>query len=199
MLRCISKGSFEHIRNREQGFRLSGYLYVALVDLIILVACCFITVQRTYVRDQNTRSLNAGETSPLLTRLEFTHTSRKTVIRKNWAALATLCLTLLISNSLFPGITSQFHGNYNCSSSAQHVSKLSSFRLNNSAEPTTKASPSSDQTGWFVVILFGCYSVADAIGKNLPIHLRNCLQQDFNPLQLLNSTNHSRTYFVDLF
>lgn len=186
VLRCISKGSFEHLRNKDQGFRLSGYLYVALVDLIILVACCFITVLRTYVRNQNTRSLNAGETLRLLPRLEFTHASRKTVIRKNWAALATLCLTLLISNSLFPGITSQFHGNYNCSSSAQHVSKLSSFRSNNSAEPTTKASPSSDQTGWFVVILFGCYSVADAIGKNLPIFgiiynkisiLFNCLVQ----------------------
>lgn len=39
IIRCISKGSFEHLRDRDQGFRLSGYLFVALVDLIILIAC----------------------------------------------------------------------------------------------------------------------------------------------------------------
>jgi len=35
--------------------------------------------------------------------------------------------------------------------------------------PSPSTAPSNDKTGWFVVILFGCYSVADAIGKNLPI------------------------------
>jgi hypothetical protein len=41
----------------------------------------------------------------------------------------------------------------------------------NSLLEDTSPTPSftSDKTGWFVVVLFGCYSVADAIGKNLPI------------------------------
>lgn len=190
VIRCISKGSFEHLRDRDRGFRLSGYLFVALVDLIIVVACCLIPVLRAYVRDERTKRLNAIETDPLLIEsVGFPHASRKKVIRKNWAVLATICLTLVISNSLFPGITSQFHGNYNCSSSTHHSSDLSSSDLTNdtTSAPTTEARPqSSDNTGWFVVVLFGCYSVADAIGKNLPIFgivynkisvLCNCLVQ----------------------
>ena len=39
----------------------------------------------------------------------------------------------------------------------------------NTSTPTAEARHESDKTGWFVVILFGCFSVADAIGKNLPI------------------------------
>ena len=190
VIRCISKGSFEHLRDRDRGFRLSGFLFVALVDLIIVVACCLIPVLRAYVRDERTKRLNAIETDPLLIEsVGFPHASRKKVIRKNWAVLATICLTLVISNSLFPGITSQFHGNYNCSSSTHHSSDLSSSDLTNdtTSAPTTEARPqSSDKTGWFVVVLFGCYSVADAIGKNLPIFgivynkisvLCNCLLQ----------------------
>ena len=172
VIRCISKGSFEHLRDRDRGFRLSGYLFVALVDLIILVACCLIPILRTYVRAVVEGPLNAMETDPLLNKCtEFQHISRKKVIRKNWAVLATICLTLVISNSLFPGITSQFHGNYNCSSSTHRVSKssLANFTGSTTTTPTTNSPKSSDKTGWFVVILFGCYSVADAIGKNLPI------------------------------
>lgn len=190
VIRCISKGSFEHLRDRDRGFRLSGFLFVALVDLIIVVACCLIPVLRAYVRDERTKRLNAIETDPLLIEsVGFPHASRKKVIRNNWAVLATICLTLVISNSLFPGITSQFHGNYNCSSSTHHSSDLSSSDLTNdtTSAPTTEArTQSSDKTGWFVVVLFGCYSVADAIGKNLPIFgivynkisvLCNCLLQ----------------------
>lgn len=170
IIRCISKGSFEHLTDRDRGFRLSGFLFVALVDLIIVVACCFTSMLRTYVRDENTRRLNAIETEPLLKKVDVAHTSRKEVIRKNWAVLSTICLTLVISNSLFPGITSQFHGNYNCSSSTAHAPDLSSsYPTNGSTDPTTNAPGFSDKTGWFVVVLFGCYSVADAIGKNLPI------------------------------
>lgn len=189
VIRCISKGSFEHLKDRDRGFRLSGFLFVALVDLIILVACCLLPILRTHVKAVIEGPLNAMETTPLLRSTELTHTSRTVVMRKNWAVLTTICLTLVISNSLFPGITSQFHGNYNCSRSRQHAYGISSANKLDTTEtaPTTNPDPKlSDKTGWFVVILFGCYSVADAIGKNLPIFgiiyhklsiLCNCLVQ----------------------
>ncbi|XP_068700918.1 uncharacterized protein [Montipora capricornis] len=182
VIRCISKGSFEHLKDRDRGFRLSGYLFVALVDLIILLACCLLPILRMYILRKG-RVVNTLETAPLISKkTELIHVSRKEVIRKNWAAITTICLTLVISNSLFPGITSQFHGNYNCSS-GEHPTNT-----NHSTTPPikTNAPKTGDKTGWFVVVLFGCYSVADAIGKNLPIFgiiynktsiLCNCLVQ----------------------
>ena len=194
IIRCISKGSFQHLRDRDKGFRLSGYLFVALVDVIILIACCLIAILRAYVRQSaQAKRLNAtgreffgDENQPLLTSDEFRNVSRKLVIRNNWTALATICLTLVISNALFPGITSQFHGNYNCTSATNNLSNSTGFVNTATAVSSTRGSQSSDKTGWFMVILFGCYSVADAIGKNLPIFgilynkksiLCNCLVQ----------------------
>ena len=194
IIRCISKGSFEHLRDRHRGFRLSGYLFVALVDLIIFVACCLIAILRAHVRQStNTKRLNAtfregleDENQPLLTSDEFSSVSRKRVIRNNWAALTTICLTLVISNALFPGITSLFHGNYNCTSATNALHNSTRFLNAATKVSPTRGSLSSDKTGWFIVILFGCYSVADAIGKNLPIFgilynkksiLCNCLVQ----------------------
>lgn len=197
IIRCISKGSFQHLRDRDKGFCLSGYLFVALVDLIILVACCLIAILRAHVcQAAHAKRLNAtdpenvedaehNESQPLLTSDELSNISRKKVIRNNWATLTTICLTLVISNALFPGITSQFHGNYNCTSATHDLSNSSGF-LNTATVSPTRGSQSSDKTGWFIVILFGCYSVADAIGKNLPIFgilynkksiLCNCLVQ----------------------
>ena len=197
IIRCISKGSFQHLRDRDKGFRLSGYLFVALVDLIILVACCLIAILRAHVRQaahakrlnvtdrENFEDAEYNESQPLLKSDEFSNVSRKKVIRNNWATLTTICLTLVISNALFPGITSQFHGNYNCTSATHDLSNSSGF-LNTATVSPTRGSQSSDKTGWFIVILFGCYSVADAIGKNLPIFgilynkksiLCNCLVQ----------------------
>ena len=182
VIRCISKGSFEHLKDRDRGFRLSGYLFVALVDLIILLACCLLPILRKFILREG-RLVNAMETRPLIgEKAELIQISRKTVLRKNWAVIATICLTLVISNSLFPGITSQFHGNYNCSTS----SRSNNTHHGTTTSTTNQASKTSDKTGWFVVILFGCYSVADAIGKNLPIFgiiynkisiLCNCLVQ----------------------
>ena len=178
IIRCISKGSFQHLKDRDKGFRLSGYLFVALVDLIILVASCLITILRAYIQTTAyTKRLNSSiaqdnadsENQPLLRSDDFSNVSRKKVIRNNWAALTTICLTLVISNALFPGITSQFHGNYNCTSPTRHLSNSSSFHNSATVSSPTQGSQSSDKTGWFIVILFGCYSVADAIGKNLPI------------------------------
>lgn len=166
VVRCISKGSFQHENNVRRGFRLSGYMFVGLVDLIIIAATCFITILRPF---ELKRTLNmregdlAGEIQPLMRSDEHVLSARRTIIKKNGCALSTICLTLVISNALFPGITSQFHGNYNCSSSVNH-----DHLLNSTSSPVPRSS-SSDKTGWFVVILFGCYSVADAIGKNLPI------------------------------
>lgn len=177
IIRCISKGSFQHLKDKHKGFRLSGYLFVALVDLIILVACCLIASLRAYVRQStHTKRLNAtyrdsfvGENQPLLKSDEFGNVSRKKVIENNWAALTTICLTLVISNALFPGITSQFHGNYNCASATNNLSNSTGFLNTATTGSSTRGSQSGDKTGWFIVILFGCYSVADAIGKNLPI------------------------------
>ena len=167
VIRCVSKGSFEHLKDRNEGFRLSGFLFVALVDLIILLACCLLPILRTYVVREE-QLVNALETTPLIKQQqeESINISRKMVIRKNWAVFLTICLTLVISNSLFPGITSQFHGSHNCST------KEHSTEVNQSATSTTYTAgnhKASDRTGWFIVVLFGCYSVADAIGKNLPI------------------------------
>lgn len=184
VIRCVSKGSFEHLKDRNEGFRLSGFLFVALVDLIILLACCLLPILRTYVVREE-QLVNALETTPLIKQQqeESINISRKMVIRKNWAVFLTICLTLVISNSLFPGITSQFHGSHNCST------KEHSTEANLSATTTTHTAgdhKASDRTGWFIVVLFGCYSVADAIGKNLPIFgiiynkisiLLNCLVQ----------------------
>ena len=194
IIRCISKGSFQHLKDKDKGFRLSGYLFVALVDLIILVACCLIASLRAFVRQStHTRRVNAtyresfeDENQPLLRSDEFSNVSRKKVIKNNWAALTTICLTLVISNALFPGITSQFHGNYNCTSATNNLSNSTGFLNTDNEVFSTRGSQSSDKTGWFIVVLFGCYSVADAIGKNLPIFgilynkksiLCNCLVQ----------------------
>ena len=181
IIRCISKGSFQNLKDRDQGFCLSGFLFVALVDLIILVAGCLITILRAYIQTAAyTKRLNSivaqesvdSENQPLLRSDDFSNVSCKKVIRNNWAALTTICLTLVISNALFPGITSQFHGNYNCTSPTRHLSNYSnSSGFLNSAKVSSpsRGSQSSDKTGLFIVILSGCYSVADAIGKNLPI------------------------------
>lgn len=172
VVRCISKGSFQHEKDVNRGFRLSGYLFVALVDLIILVASCLTVLVRRDEREQ--KNLNSfsrdterdNENQPLLNSQELSaNISRKTIIKENYGPLLTICLTLVISNALFPGITSQFHSKYNCSSTTN--SKFNSSALEDIHTPTP--SVASDKTGWFVVILFGCYSVADAIGKNLPI------------------------------
>lgn len=194
VIRCVSKGSFEHLKDRRRGFRLSGYLFVALVDLIIIVACCLIIVLRNHAREQRFEAVDleteSGEDTPLLrSDVSGIFIARREVIKQNWTALATLCLTAVISNALFPGITSRFHGNYNCSSSAHsHRNSSTNYAYSNNLVVTTDAptteSRETDKTGWFMVILFGCYSVADAIGKNLPILgiiydkstvLRNCL------------------------
>lgn len=200
VIRCISKGSFEHLKDRDRGFRLSGYLFVALVDLIILVASCLIAVLRRYVQaEAEWKRLNAGdryengENQPLLRSEETNNVSRGYVVKKNWAVLTTICLTLVISNGLFPGITSQFHGNYNCSSEAQNLSnpsgdfyKAVDSNASSTTHPPPQTSRNRDKTGWFVVVLFGFFSVADAIGKNLPMLaiiynktsiLLNCLVQ----------------------
>ena len=127
-----------------------------------------------------------SENQPLLRSDDFSKVSRRKVIRNNWAALTTICLTLVISNTLFPGITSQFHWNYNCTSPTRHLSNSSGFLNSSTVSSPTRGSQFSDKTGWFIVILFGCYSVADAIGKNLPIlgifynkksNVCNCLVQ----------------------
>ena len=53
VVRCISKGSFEHEKDTNRGFRLSGYLFVALVDLIILVASCLVVILKRFEREGN--------------------------------------------------------------------------------------------------------------------------------------------------
>ena len=198
IIRCISKGSFQYLKDKDNGFRLSGYLFVALVDLIILVACCLMAILQAHVsQSTHAKRLQTGEcvedadcngSQPLLTSDEFRQSnfSRKQVIRNNWAALTTICLTLVITSALFPGIASQFHGNYNCTFVTNDLSNSSNFLKTSTAVSSTRGSQSSDQTGWFMVIVFGCYSVADAIGKTLPIFrilynkksiLCNCLVQ----------------------
>lgn len=219
VIRCVSKGSFENLNDIRKGFRLSGYLFVALVDLIILVACCLILVLRAHSRAQYERRLNAvdreavegRETTPLLRSDDScVFVTRRDVIRNNWAPLVTIALTLVISNALFPGIASQFHGDNNCGSPTHNSTNYSTNyfyadQIATSSEaitiipkaittisegittipdditttpggntsttkvPTAKGRHESDKTGWFIVILFGCFSVADAIGKNLPI------------------------------
>ncbi|CAB3989336.1 Hypothetical predicted protein [Paramuricea clavata] len=179
VIRCVSKGSFEHLQDRKRGFRLSGYLFVALVDLIIIIACFLMIVLRNYTKAEYARRLAAvnqnherpGEHTPLLSSTEATmNLSRRQIIKHNFPALATVALSLVISNALFPGITSQFHGNHNCSSTNHRsVNFTFSDNLTTTSQPTTTPPPDSETTGWFIVILFGCFSVADAIGKNLPI------------------------------
>ena len=201
IMRCISKGTFQHLQDKDDGFCLSGYLFVALVDLIILVACCLITILRAYVRQIThakrfkvtdrgcVEDAESNENQLLLASDEsrqFINVSRKTTIRNNWAALTTICLALVISNALFPGIASQFHGNYNCTSAIDDLFNSSRYLNTAIAVSPTRGSQSSDKTGWFIVILFGCYSVLNAIGINLPIFgiiynkksiLCNCLVQ----------------------
>ena len=179
IIRCVSKGSFEHLHDRVRGFRLSGYLFVTLVDLIIITACFLMIVLKNYVKAEYTKRLAAvnrsnqisDEQTPLLNSTQaILNLSRREIIRQNFPALATVALSLVISNALFPGITSQFHGNYNCSTRSNlstSVAFSNQFTPTHQL-PTTQAS-ASDKTGWFIVILFGCFSVADAIGKNLPI------------------------------
>ena len=180
VIRCVSKGSFEHLKDKRRGFELSGYLFVVLVDLIIIIACFLTIVLKNFTKAEYARRLagmniKPGECTPLLESTEESRNlSRRDIIKRNFPALATIALSLVISNALFPGIASQFHGNHNCSSSEhtnhsafQMFSDIVTTTLNPTL-PTTQV-PDSDKTGWFVVILFGCYSVADAIGKNLPI------------------------------
>ena len=180
VIRCVSKGSFEHLKDKRRGFELSGYLFVALVDLIIIIACFLTIVLKNFTKAEYARRLagvniNPSERTPLLESEESRNLSRRDIIKRNFPALATIALSLVISNALFPGIASQFHGNHNCSSSEytnhsafQMFSDIVTTTLNPTELPTTQV-PDSDKTGWFVVILFGCFSVADAIGKNLPI------------------------------
>ena len=177
VIRCVSKGSFEHLHDRKRGFRLSGYLFVALVDLIIIIACFLMIVLKNYIKAEYARRMTGinpdsgqlNEHTPLLSSTEANMSlSRREIIKRNFPALATIALSLVISNALFPGITSQFHGNYNCSSNS-HLNQTAGDIYTSTPQHATTQVPKSDKTGWFVVILFGCFSVADAIGKNLPI------------------------------
>ena len=199
IIRCISKGSFQYLKDKDDGFRLSGYLFVALVDLTILVACCLISILRAYVPAQSTHairfditdreSLEDGqnkESQPLLTSDEFSHISRRTIIRNNWAALTTVSVTLVIASALFPGIASELHEHYDCTFATIHPS--------NSSNTTPVHLNRNLQSGWFIVIVFGCYSIADAVGKTLPIFwvlynkitiLCNCLVQLVTALPIL--------------
>lgn len=184
VIRCVSKGSFQHLDDKRRGFELSGYLFVALVDLIIIVACFLTIVLKNFTKAEYARRMagvnqdvrDPGERTPLLDSTEQARLlSRREVIKRNFPALATVALSLVISNALFPGIASQFHGNHNCSSSGHgNYSVFQTYAGHSVAAATPTESRTtqvsdSDKTGWFVVILFGCFSVADAIGKNLPI------------------------------
>ncbi|XP_028412174.1 equilibrative nucleotide transporter 7-like [Dendronephthya gigantea] len=175
VIRCVSKGSFEHLQNKRRGFRLSGYLYVALVDLIIVIACFCVAILVKYSKNEDARRLAAvnqqressDEQTPLLSSTEaIRNLSRRQIIKNNLPGLATIALSLVITNSLFPGITSQFHGNHNCSTLNHHTNYSS---VSPTSHLSTTPDHGSDKTGWFVVILFGCFSFGDAIGKNLPI------------------------------
>ena len=153
--RCISKASFEHLGDKYQGFRLSGYLYVALVGLIIVVAWSLIAFFfRSYVKrlDQENARL------PLLLSNGFSYVSRKNIIRNNWAVLTTIFLTEVMYKSIFPGIISQFHGNYDCTSHLGNISVSSDNSV------ISSGLQSSDRTGWFMVKLVGCWLVANLIG-----------------------------------
>ena len=156
VIRCVSKGSFEHLHDRVRGFRLSGYLFVALVDVIIIIACLTI-VLKNYTKAEHARRLAVvnrddrilDERTPLLSSTEASlNLSRREIIRNNFAALATIALSLVISNALFPGITSQFHGNYNCST-ATHPNLSASFAFSDNLTPThqplTTQVPASDK------------------------------------------------------
>ena len=153
--RCISKASFEHLGDKSQGFRLSGYLYVAVVDLVIVVAWSLIAfVLRSYVKrldEENARL-------PLLLSNGFSYVSRKNIISNNWAVLTTIFLTEVMYKSIFPVIISQFHGNYNCTS---HLGNIS-VSPDNSV--ISSGLQSSDRTGWFMVKLVGCWVVTYLIG-----------------------------------
>ncbi|XP_020617006.1 uncharacterized protein LOC110054982 [Orbicella faveolata] len=198
IIRCISKGSFQYVEDKDNGFRLSGYLFVALVDLTILVACCLISILRAHVpQSTHAKRFNVtdresledaedNENQPLLTSDEFGNVSRREIIRNNWAALTAISVALAIACALFPGIASQFHGNYNCTFVTNHLSNSSNIFNTSTVVSSTRGSQSSDKTGWFIVIVFGCYSVATAVGKTLPIFgilynkktiLCNCLVQ----------------------
>ncbi len=84
------------------------------------------------------------ERTPLLSSTEASlNLSRREIIRNNFAALATIALSLVISNALFPGITSQFHGNYNCST-ATHPNLSASFAFSDT--PTHPYSPTTNNT-----------------------------------------------------
>ena len=198
IIRCISKGSFQHLKDKDDAFCLSGYLFVALLDLIILVACCLISILRAHVH-QSTHAkrfdatdresfevADRNESQPLLTSDEFGNVSRRTIIRNNWATLTTISVAFVIANALFPGIISQTHGDFNCTLATNDLSNSSDFSNTSTVFSSTRDSQSSDKTGWFMVIVFGCYSVAIAVGTNLPIFgilynkksiLYNCLVQ----------------------
>ena len=153
--RCISKASFEHLGDKSQSFSRSGYLYFALVVLIIVVAWSLIAfVLRSYVKrlDQENARL------PLLLSNGFSYVSRKNIIRNNWEVLTTIFLTEVMYKSIFPGIIFQFHGNYDCTSHLGNISVSSDNSV------ISSGSQSSDSTGWFMVKLVGCWLVAYLIG-----------------------------------
>ena len=205
IIRCISKESFQYLKDTDDGFRLSGYLFVALVDLTMLVACCLISTLRTYV-SQSTHAIRFDitdresledaedkESQPLLASDEFSHVSRREIMRNNWAALTAISVALVIASALFPGIASQFHENYNCTFAGTICQLSNSSNIMNTAATVIPLNRSL-QSGWFIVIVFGCYSIADAIGKTLPIFwipynkktiLWNCLVQLVTALPVL--------------
>ena len=86
--RCVLKGSFEHLKDKRRGFELSGYLFVVLVDLIIIIAC-FLTIvlknfsKAGYARRFAVVNQNPGERTPLLESTEESRNLSRPTIGKN--------------------------------------------------------------------------------------------------------------------
>ena len=86
--RCVLKVSFEHLKDKRRGFELSGYLFVALVDLIIIIACFLTIVLKNFTKAEYARRFavvnqNPGERTPLLESTEESRNLSRPTIGKN--------------------------------------------------------------------------------------------------------------------
>jgi len=124
------------------GFVLSGFIYFGFIVAVeILCACIIAYIKPMFPENLHTHVQDGtGEHQPLLGASGTTAPHIKVVIRMMWPLMIFLGSILLVTHSIYPGITSVFHSGEGPASS-----------------------------GWFVVILFGGFSVGDFVGKNLPL------------------------------
>jgi len=153
VVRCIAKAIAP---DTDDGFLVSGYVYFGFIVLVeITCVIVIITIQpmkpipgshkSIQIQDDERATESTNEQQWLIAAQDRPPAKEEPphifeVAKKMWPLMIFLSTILFVTHNVYPGLTSIFH---------------------------TVDGPAD--SGWFVVILFGCFCIGDFVGKNLPL------------------------------